>query len=105
MMCTSLESVAFEKGSTLESIPDNVFTACNSLRSVVIPKSVTNIGTSSSYSVDEVFYEGSLADSQNVNGLEEFLLSGTEIFFYSENRPGTEGNYWHFVDGEVVKWH
>ena len=82
MMCTSLESVAFEKGCTLESIPDNVLTACNSLRSVVIPKSVTNIGTSSSYSVDEVFYEGSLADSQNVNGLEEYTFGNRDFLLF-----------------------
>ena len=43
--CDSLESVAFEEGSKLTSIGENVF-SCSSLESITIPSSVASIGDS-----------------------------------------------------------
>lgn len=26
------------------------------------------------------------------------------VYWYSEEEPTTDGNYWHYVDGEIVVW-
>lgn len=42
--CTNLESVSFESGSVLTSIPDYTFQYCSKLASITVPSNVTSIG-------------------------------------------------------------
>ena len=42
--CKNLKNVAFEEGCQLSSIGDNAFAGCSNLKSIVVPKTVTNIG-------------------------------------------------------------
>ena len=55
--------------------------------------------------IDEFYFKGTSKELANIN-LEEdnpsLVLSSH--FFYSENRPNTDGNYWHYVDGQITKW-
>ena len=31
-------------------------------------------------------------------------LENVEVYFYSEETPTAEGNYWYYEDGEVTIW-
>ena len=78
---------------------------CASLKRIVIPKGLQKI---SAFSLDpdepwEVFFMGNAEESDLVG-----MNPGTRVQFdwynYSETRPEEEGNFWHYVDGEIVKW-
>lgn len=104
MNCPKLESITFEEGSLIQTIGDNAFSNCNALKSVEIPVSVTSIGTSSNYTLNEVYYGGSESKLNSVAGLDNLLSSGATIYYYSQNSPESDGNYWHRVQGIITKW-
>ena len=76
---------------------------------MVIGDSVTSIGRyafEGCSSLTEVYYNGNAAEWNIItigyygNG---YLKNATR-YYYSENQPTEEGNFWHWVDGEVVVW-
>ena len=114
---TSIGDSAFCVCSNLTSItiPDRVtsiggwaFSGCNRLTSITIPKGVKSIsflafrGCSS---LTNVFYKGTMKDFDNIMILfdNEYFESATK-YFYSEEAPTEEGNYWHYVDGVETIW-
>ena len=85
-----------------------VFYNCSSLTSVVIGENVTAIGYSAFYncsSLTSVYYKSSVVDWQEItiDSLNANLTSATR-YYYSEEHPTAEGNYWHYVDGVVAVW-
>ena len=104
--CSSLTSITIPGRVT--SIGDLAFSCCNSLTSIMIPKGVKSIGLlafSGCSSLTNVFYRGTMKDFDNI-----MILFGNEDFksatkyFYSEEPPTEEGNYWHYVDGVETIW-
>ena len=111
--CSSLESVVI--GDSVTSIGSYAFSYCSSLTSVVIGDSVTSIGDSAFLncsSLTEVYYNGTAAEwnsmyisSSTVNHVNGNInLINATRYYYSEEEPCEEGNFWHWVDGEVVVW-
>ena len=108
---------AFEHYSAFTSItiPDSVtsigqyaFRGCTSLTSVVISDSVTSIGSQAfngCSSLKEVYYTGNEEQWNAITngGQNDYLYAATR-YYYSETEPQGEGNYWHYVDGQIVKW-
>lgn len=108
---------AFEHYSAFTSItiPDSVtsigqyaFSGCTSLTSVVISDSVTSIGSQAfngCSSLKEVYYTGNEEQWNAITngGQNDYLYAATR-YYYSETEPQGEGNYWHYVDGQIVKW-
>jgi hypothetical protein len=75
----------------------------------VIGDSVTSIGEMAfDYcdSLTEVYYNGSAAEwnSIYINSYGNAPLKNATRYYYSENQPTEEGNFWHWVDGEVAIW-
>lgn len=70
--CTSLESIVFEEGCSIETFPRSVFAFCSSLKRIEIPATVTTFAnggsTSSTYGV---FY--------NCEALEEIIFAETSV--------------------------
>ena len=104
--CDSLESVVI--GDSVTSIGDSAFEYCSSLESVVIGDSVTSIGSwAFAYcsSLTEVYYNGSAAEWNHISiySTNDSLKNATR-YYYSENQPTEEGNFWHYVDGVPTIW-
>lgn len=101
--CTALKQVIFEKGSLLQRIEDYNFVQCKALEKIVIPASVTYIGTTYEYTLSDLYFEGNADSWTGVEGGAAFTENST-VHFYSETKPSEEGNYWHYVDNVVTEW-
>ena len=106
--CASLELVKLP--SSLTTIENFAFYGCSSLKSIVIPKSVTKIKQRSfefCY-LEEMYFEGTKEECSNMTiDMLEYDNDGLYIstkYYYSETMPSESGNYWHYVNGEIVKW-
>ncbi|MBQ7324062.1 MAG: leucine-rich repeat protein [Clostridia bacterium] len=98
-------------GKPVREIGNSAFRDCSSLTSVVIGDSVTSIGNSAFYDctkLTSVYYKGTASDwsaisIDNTYGYNNSLINATR-YYYSENQPTEEGNYWHYVDGKPTIW-
>ena len=105
--CDSLTSVVIPDSVT--EIGSHAFAACYNLTSVVIPDSVTEIGAwafNGCSNLTEIYHTRSQSDVWgnlyiDVNNSEFFMAMP---YYYSESAPDTEGNFWHYVDGNIVIW-
>lgn len=102
--CEILRRVTIEEG--IENILNDAFTDCINLEIVIIPKSVNYIGGNvfkNCSNLSKLYYEGTMSDWDTVNATrgEDFE---SLLYYYSKTKPTTEGNYWHYVDGEIFEW-
>ena len=109
MCCSALEEVVIGPNSSLYMISQDVFYECTSLTSIFIPKSVTMIihtPFNSCTALATVYYGGSESDWNNIYfQLDVYdTLNKATRYYYSETQPTTEGNFWHYVDGEPTIW-
>ncbi len=115
---TNIGNAAFNNCYTLTNvvIPDSVtsigwsaFAGCKRLTSLVVGKSVTSIGYgafASCTNLTSVYYKGTERewDEINFDSDNDYLMSAT-CYYYSENRPTKEGNYWHYDENnQLVVW-
>lgn len=112
--CERLEEIVLSEGFT--KIGKEAFAHIYALKTIVIPTSVTTIGEkfiASSFSDSddlsnvELFYMGTIEQWNAISKEGAFCNSRTEqkkLYLYSEERPTSNGNYWHYVDGKVTKW-
>ena len=105
--CTSLTAIRIP--SDVSIINENTFSACTSLASVVIGDSVTSIAKfafSGCSALASAYYNGTLEDWSDIT-IEEnnHALTNATRYYYSENEPTEEGNFWHYVEGEITVWH
>lgn len=104
--CSQLISVNLEKDSQLKEIPW-VFSYCTKLESLTLSKHITEINENvfeQCTNFNTVYYQGTEEEWNNVvintqNTTKRYFTNATK-YFYSENQPTTEGNYWHYdTDG------
>ena len=103
----------------VKNIGTGAFQGCYNLQTLVIPKSVTQIGRQilEVGIIKHVYYCGTVADwnkipnvtAGNNAGLfgasEDAAANFTDPrYFYSESEPTTTGKYWHYVDGVPTPW-
>lgn len=108
--CYKLEGLILPDGLT--RIEKGAFYECWALAYLVIPDSVEYIGeefiqTRYFDTVNtDIYYKGAADEWAQVTKDYDFTnpeFAGT-IYFYSEEQPTAEGDYWHYVDGAPVAW-
>lgn len=105
--CTNLTSVTIPDSVTY--IGYNTFAGCQGLKSVTIPDSVTSIADRAfddCYKLTKVYYEGTAIEWNNITiSWNNSYLTNATRYYYSESKPTTSGNYWHYDEnGDVVEW-
>ena len=84
------------------------FYCCVQMKEIVLPKTITAIeenAFSSCNSLENVYFEGTLEEWNSINiARGNSCLLDSTIYIYSESNPTESGNYWHYVNGEIVIW-
>ena len=90
---------------SITRIEAQAFEYCPYLEEIYIPKSVTYIGNLAFYSapLKKVYYGGTSEDWSNVTQDGQTRVP-KDVYYYSKTKPETEGNYWHYVAGQITEW-
>ena len=102
-----MKYIIFDENSTITEIDDNIFDYCaySDDLFVVIPTSITTIGNAlntQNYTTYYLYYGTEEQWNTNVTVGHPYSY---EVYFYSEEEPTSEGNYWHFDEnGYPVLW-
>ena len=106
--CQSLKSIVIPEGVT--KIESCAFDNCKNLESVVIPSSVKEIGECAfglSEKLNAVYYLGSENDWESIyiDDYGKEPLDCAVRYYYSKNEPTTEGNFWYYDENNnIVIW-
>ncbi len=109
MFCSNLRSLVIGDGVIqIGGFDSPLFLGCNNLTSVVIGNGVRWIDYDSFNGCDsltKVYYKGTESEWKTIGklGFDDDITSATR-YYYSENPPTGDGNYWHYVDGEPTAW-
>lgn len=114
--CESLKTVTFGTNSQLTTIGVLAFSTCPMIESISISDSVTSIGKYAFYycnSLSTVYYGGTAEEwaDISIDSTGNDKLTSATVYYYTETEPALnedetayDGNYWHFVEGEIVIW-
>ena len=114
--CESLKTVRFGTNSQLTTIGVSAFSFCPMIESISISDSVTSIGKNAFFycnSLSTVYYGGTAEEwaDISIDSTGNDKLTSATVYYYSETEPALnedetayDGNYWHFVEGEIVIW-
>lgn len=109
-------SVTFATNSQLTTIGVLAFSTCPMIESISISDSVTSIGKYAFYycnSLSTVYYGGTAEEwaDISIDSTGNDKLTSATVYYYTETEPALnedetayDGNYWHFVEGEIVIW-
>jgi len=102
--CTSLKSATISNSVT--SIGNSAFFGCTSLKSITIGNGVTSIEDWAFGSdLTSIYYCGTANEWNNISiSSHNTFTKNATIYYYSETKPTTTGNYWHYVDGIATVW-
>lgn len=106
---TKSSITTFKLPNSITSISSSMFEICSKLKRVIIPTKVTSIGFSAFYGCDalsEVLYEGTNEEWNKISiDSNNTPLDIAKIYFYSNTKPETGGNYWYYdSDGSATIW-
>ena len=103
---TELSSVIVPFG--VKMIATNAFLACPSLSYVVLPGTLEKISSSAFRDCEllgKIYYEGTPSEWEDISiGGQNDPLQSASRLYYSDIRPESGGNYWHYVDGKPAQW-
>ena len=104
--CSSLETITIP--ASVGTIDIAAFSHCKSLNNIIIGRGVQEICGSAfndCTALENVFYLGTEAEwnAITIDQGNECLTNAT-IYYYSGTAPGSEGNYWHYVNGIPTVW-
>ena len=91
-------------------IADYAFVGC-ALTNVVLPESLTTIGTntfSSCLNLTSVYYKGTMTQWTEITTNSNNGLSLATVYYYVEKEqdvPADDGNYWHYdQENNPIAW-
>jgi len=89
-------------------IGEEAFWGLGSINDIIIPTSITTIEDDVFVNCyfNKIYYLGSQTDWNNITIGTNSNITPTKTYFYSENQPTAEGNYWHYdTDGTTpIAW-
>ena len=97
--------------NTIKRISGEGFARC-SAEMVVLPSSIEEI-LPGAFKIDDlkyIYYEGNdtgwrkITNKFDPNLSQDHYILNAEVYFYSEQEPETEGNFWRYVDGVPAIW-
>ena len=103
--CYSLENIVISNSVT--DIERRAFNGCRYLKNVVMGNGLKNIGDDifmGCYSLENIYYCGTAKNWQNISLGSWAVDSSPLLSFYSETKPTSAGNFWHYVNGEPTVW-
>ena len=104
---SALDTISIPEGVTI--IEENAFTSCESLQSIILPSTLKTIEDGAFLDAAEmkaVFFKGTEEqfDAIEISSNNNELLSAN-IYFYSEAKPETNGEFWHYdSNGTPILW-
>lgn len=102
--CKAIDTLVLP--SSMSTLEFRAFAFSGKIKSVVIPKSFTEISAFAfeGTDVENAFYEGTKEEWQAIINKNNNQKLAPVVSFYSEGKPAEDGSFWHYVDGEIVKW-
>lgn len=106
--CTGLTSITVPP--TMCEIEVGTFNNCVNLTTVVLSDNIEFIGVSAFENCNKlshVFYRGIRSDRETFKIWTQYEYEPINFatwYYYSEEKPTEDGNYWHYVDGEPTVW-
>lgn len=99
--CSKLTSVTLP--NTLTTINRYVFRDCTSLIELILPSSLTSVNSSAmgNSSIEKYYLNGTEEDFAEVS-LPTSIKN--KAYYYSEEDPINDGNYWHYEGKDLVIW-
>ena len=95
-------------GNNVTTIGEYAFYDCKNLTNVTVGSGVTLVkgyAFSNCTSIDSVYYCGTVNEWGEISiNFANTPLSAATRYYYSESEPITDGNFWHYVDGNVEIW-
>ena len=95
---------------SITRISDRAFMGADYITEIVLPRSITILDESCmGYNLEKIFYKGSEDEWNTIQVLDWYgqpseLDTEAIVYYYSENTPTDDGNYWHYVDDQIVIW-
>ncbi len=105
---TKLERIIVPNGVT--SIGDRAFQCCEALQSITLPATLTQIAPHAFHlcnNLKSIFWCGTSAqwDAVIANFSEHLQIpDGAVVYFFTESKPDTGVNGWHYVNGMPTVW-
>lgn len=106
--CIALKEVIIQEGTT--EIGESAFEGCTSIEKVVVPSSVKTIygcafcGCNNATIYCEAESKPIGWSYSTIYPHMDWNYSNCAVYWFSEAEPTEEGNYWHYLNGEIVKW-
>lgn len=103
--CRDLETVTLSK--SLTEIGKDAFANCLKLEQILLPANIKKIGDgafSDCKSSFVIYYESDAESFAKISVTSE-VISNDKLYFYSENTPEEEGNFWYYgSENEITVW-
>ena len=104
--CDSLTGITIP--DSVKIIDNNTFEYCENLTSIILPNTLIRIGYSAfayTYALETIYYTGTESEWNAITIYDSstYLANATR-YYYSETEPTEDGNFWHYVNGEIVVW-
>ena len=97
----------------IDKINEYSFSHCHKLKAINLNSNIKEISEGAfddCTSLKAVYYDGNSEQWKNINIVDygNYNLNAATLYYFSEEYPFnsevTEGNFWHYVDDEIVVW-
>ena len=92
---------------SVDCIGKYAFSSRENLLQIIIPKNIKMIeegAFSGCLGLESIFYEGTEEQFSAIEINVSAIPSITSVYYYSSEKPLTDGNYWHYENGEITIW-